>query len=257
MLTLLRLGSATLAGSLASLPSFVYADADCSPIALHSVADYPWNYNWDRKQNFCVDKQSKGTRNLLFIRHGEYQKETKLQSLSQLGQTQAVQLGTFLNKFKDEFRLEEMDMKVYHSTMRRAHETCRIALNQCDFPCNYDVIEEPRIEEGCPMLPDPNYPNYNPPVSIIKVVRNNLNSFFKERIHRSSTDKDSFELYFCHSNVIKFLTLKLLQLPLNAWSRFNIKHCSISWFRITPDGRVSCLTFGDAGFIEYKNCTDD
>ena len=260
MSALLKLGSAVFGGSLTSLSLFKkqsFADADCRPIALHSVPNYSWNYNWDGRQNFQKDGQSKGTRNLLFIRHGQYQKNTLQKSPTQLGGYQAVKLGEFLNKFKDEFDLEEMDVKVYHSSMKRAVETHDIAMKQCEFPCDYKVIVEPRIVEGCPMVPDPPYPNYDVPVDMIKEVRNNLNSFFKDIIHRSNTDKNSFEMYFCHSNVIKFLTLKLLQLPLNAWSRFNIKHCSITWFRIFSDGRVSCLTFGDAGFLEYANCTDD
>merc|ERR1712168_1167823 len=259
MSALLKLGSAVFGGSLTNLSLFKkqsFADADCKPIALHSVPNYNWNYNWDGRQNFGKDGQSKGTRNVLFIRHGQYQKDTQHKSLTQLGRHQAVTLGGFLNKFKEEFDLEEMDVKVYHSSMKRAFETCDIAMNQCDFPCDYDIICEPRIVEGCPIVPDPNYPSYNIPVEYIKEVRNNLNSFFKDTMHRSNKDEDSFEMYFCHSNVIKVLTLKLLQLPLNAWSIFKIKDCSITLFRIFSDGRVFCLTFGDAGFLEYTKCTD-
>ena len=264
MSALLKLGSAFFGGSLTSLSLFKkqsFAEADCQQnlnFQVHQAKTVPWKYNWDKRQDQVINGvKPTGVRNLFFIRHGQYKTLTPFKFLSDLGIEQAVYLGRFLKQFKDTFDLEQMEVKIYTSPMNRAKQTCKIAMEYAKLDEQYVSIEEPRLEEGCPIYPDPPFDGWDPNIADVANKRTELNEFFKEHMHRSSSNKDSFELYFCHGNIIRFLTLKLLQLPLNAWSRFDLHHCSITWFRIFPNGKVSCLTYGDAGFLDVEKCTYD
>jgi len=265
MSALLKLGSAVFGGSLTSLSlfkkqsfaetSFGPPRSPCRPSSsssehpLVTPASESWHWNWDGRQNNpgCYS----GVRNIFFIRHGEYETEARVAQLTDRGVKQARMLGTFLKKFADkEFpNLRDMDVRCYHSGVLRAEQTCSEAMKVCSGLDLKPRLEN-RLAEGWPMYPSPSFEGALPCNQEVVQCRNRLNSFFQERMHRSSCNQDTFELYFCHGNVARFLTLKLLQMPLLAWSRFIIGHCGITWIRIFPDGRVSCLTYGDTGFLD-------
>ena len=281
MSSLLKLGSAVFGSSITSLALFQkqsFANSDCGPPSyfsqcnpppcspppqcppppcnpppprcndLVSPADEPWAWNWDGRQNHPMRQ---GTRNIFFIRDAHHDLEGRITQLTEKGMQQSQMLGRFLAKFATkEFNLCNMDVRCYHSGVLRAEQTCYEAMKA---GLNLNMMMECRLAEGCPMYPNPRFPNYNPCSQDVQTCRNRLNSFVKERMHRSDCDMDTFELYFCHANVARFLTLKLLQMPLSAWSRLLIGHCGITWLKIHPDGRVRCMTFGDTGFFD-KMC---
>lgn len=45
------------------------------------------------------------------------------------------------------------------------------------------------------------------------------------------------------------LHFRALQFPPEAWLRFCLQHCSITWIIIAPSGRVAVHAVGDFGFI--------
>jgi serine/threonine-protein phosphatase PGAM5 len=58
------------------------------------------------------------------------------------------------------------------------------------------------------------------------------------------------EILVCHGNVIRFLVLRALQLPPDAWLRLVVPHASITTVAITCEGDVLLQGLGDAGHIE-------
>lgn len=255
MSSLFKLGAAVFGSSLSLFKKQCHAATDCDlKHPLVTPAEEPWFYDWDGRQNQC--QQAKGVRNIFLIRHGQYQMQAPVKRLTNLGLLQADNLGRFLKKFiPTEFNLKEVDLQVYNSPVVRAEQTRKRAMIQSGL-CNVCAITDNRLAEGCPIWPNPPYANYEVPWEDVNQVRSNLNDWFKEKMHRSASDRDSVELYFCHGNVTRFMTLKLLQMPLMRWSGFVVKHCSITWFKIFPDGRVSCVCMGDAGFLDIDQCTE-
>jgi len=254
MSSLLKLGSAFFGGSLTSLSLFKkqsLAAPDCGH-PLVEMREEPWNYNWDGRHG---QNCGTGVRNIFLIRHGQYQTRAPVMRLTNTGLYQADRLGEFLKKFiPTEFDLNAVDLQVFNSPVIRAEQTMKRAMIKSEI-CNARSVTDNRLAEGCPIMPNPGYEGYEPCWQDVKFMRDNLNDWFRERMHRSSSNRDSVELYFCHGNVTRFLTMKLLQMPLCAWSRFTVKHCSISWFKIFPDGRVSCVTLGDVGFMDLDYWT--
>ncbi len=59
----------------------------------------------------------------------------------------------------------------------------------------------------------------------------------------------------CHANVIRYMVLRALQLPPDAWLRISLKNASVTWVTIRPDGRVSVSCLGDAGHMPVEMLT--
>ena len=58
------------------------------------------------------------------------------------------------------------------------------------------------------------------------------------------------EIFVAHGNVIRWLVLRALQLPTEAWLRIVLPHGSITTIAITPDGDVLLQGLGDTGHID-------
>lgn len=80
---------------------------------------------------------------------------------------------------------------------------------------------------------------------------------FRKYIHRADTSQkdDSYSLLVCHGNVIRYMVCRALQLPPEAWLRFNIHHASITWLVMYPNGRVSVRLYGDCGHMGKNQVT--
>ena len=74
---------------------------------------------------------------------------------------------------------------------------------------------------------------------------------FRKYVHRAMAgDNDNtYEIYVCHGNVIRFFFMSMLQLPPEAWLRLSVANGSITQARIQPDGRVSVSGVGDVGHM--------
>lgn len=64
-----------------------------------------------------------------------------------------------------------------------------------------------------------------------------------------------YEIIVCHANVIRYFLCRALQIPPEAWLRFCIFNCSLTYFTIRPTGSVSCRLVGDIGHLDYDMTT--
>jgi hypothetical protein len=66
----------------------------------------------------------------------------------------------------------------------------------------------------------------------------------------SSCDAEhEFDVVVCHGNVIRYATMRALQLPPEAWLRTATFNCSLTYLVVRPSGSVSLRTFGDVGHL--------
>ena len=216
--------------------------------------DYRWDTNWDGMSSV----RNKGVRHIILIRHGQYVTKTSdpaKKVLTELGRNQAKALGVFLGEFTKS--LDIPLTKIVASTMVRATETCDIACGQ--FITDKNILENidytDLIREGPPILPEPPSSVYKPSDSEIRECQTRLDKGFEKYFSRPLDDGSTLEIYFCHGNVIRYYLCKFLQLPLNAWLRFNIRHCSVTWIKLRGSGRVTCSAYGDAGFMPAEMLT--
>jgi serine/threonine-protein phosphatase PGAM5 len=67
--------------------------------------------------------------------------------------------------------------------------------------------------------------------------------------------RHEFELIVGHGNVIRYFVCRGLQLPPEAWLRFSVFNCSITYMVVSPAGYVSVRSLGDTGHLSYDETT--
>eukprot|EP00088_Acartia_fossae_P069274 TRINITY_DN899_c0_g1_i10.p1 TRINITY_DN899_c0_g1~~TRINITY_DN899_c0_g1_i10.p1 ORF type:complete len:268 (-),score=48.12 TRINITY_DN899_c0_g1_i10:61-864(-) len=204
-----------------------------------------WDYNWDARNpatNPSMDPPSNARRNIILIRHGQYNlegQEDKDRYLTELGLQQAKITGE---------RLAEMALpytSIAVSGMKRAIQTANIVHETLP---NVPLLPQDTIlNEGDPIETEPRgswYPDYEYYVDGARIE-----AAFRKYFHRaeSAQTEDSYEIVVCHANVIRYFLCRALQLPPEAWLRFSLRHASITWLVIRPDGEVNCRGIGESG----------
>ena len=144
-----------------------------------------WDHNWDHRDpkslvrplkadaspdeennyNTKIEKHKPtATRHLILIRHGQYNLAGVTDAdriLTELGRIQAKHTGE---------RLTELKIPIDHvviSTMARAQETGKIILKSLPQLTHLNVENDPLIEEGAPVAPEPAVGHWRPEPSVI------------------------------------------------------------------------------------------
>ncbi|XP_049618891.1 serine/threonine-protein phosphatase PGAM5, mitochondrial isoform X1 [Syngnathus scovelli] len=230
---------------------------------------HAWDVNWDKrepstlsngkkKESATEDPSSeqdngkpKATRNILLIRHSQYNlsgSSDKERFLTPLGREQAELTGQ---------RLSALGLKydvLIHSSMTRATETAHIIskhlpgveLRSCDL-----------LREGAPIEPVPPVTHWKPDAVQYHEDGARIEAAFRRYIHRAEPKQkeDSYEIIVCHANVIRYFVCRALQFPPEGWLRMGLNNGSITWLTIRPSGRVALRTLGDAGFMPPDKLT--
>lgn len=189
---------------------------------------YPeWDENWDGLG------RSGARRHILLVRHGHYD-ET---GLTNLGRLQAEVTGMRIKELME----NGVCVSLVSSSLKRAVETADVIASSVPAaPRSVDAA----LVEGWPVQPIPGQPR---PHMYADGAR--LDKAFHKYFHRGGAIDDEYVVIVCHANVIRYLFLRALQLPPEAWLRLCTMNCSITHLTITPDGLVSARSLGDVGHL--------
>ena len=236
-----------------------------------------WNFNWDYRhydeyqdegkylkntsshessdtesQQVSFRSRPKASRHIILVRHGQYDLDGQTDEerrLTELGSEQAQSTGQ---------RLASLHLPITYmvsSTMTRARETA--GLIQPFLSPDLPVLpNDPILCEGAPFPPEPRISSWKPETNYF-VDGSRIEAAFRKYFHRAEVDQkqDSFEVVVCHANVIRYFVCRALQLPPEAWLRMSLKHGSITWITIRPDGRTSIRALGEAGYMPPNKLT--
>lgn len=232
---------------------------------------HAWDFNWDKrdpsaltngkkKENATEDPSSeqdngkpKATRNILLIRHSQYNlsgNSDKERTLTPLGREQAEYTGK---------RLAELGLKydvLIHSSMARATETANIISKHLSG-LGVELVSCDLLREGAPIEPVPPVTHWKPDAVQYHEDGARIEAAFRRYIHRADPKQkeDSYEIIVCHANVIRYFVCRALQFPPEGWLRMGLNNGSITWLTIRPSGRVALRTLGDAGFMPPDKLT--
>jgi len=226
-----------------------------------------WNYNWDMREPSKTPQQEEvvntedgscskpalptASRHLILIRHGQYNLEGESDEeriLTALGREQARVTGE---------RLAELGLpytSLARSNMARAVETAKIMTELLpDVPV---LPTDSILREGAPIIPEPRVGSWRPD-HYYETDGVRIEAAFRKYFHRAhvSQEKDSYEIIVCHANVIRYFACRALQFPPEAWLRLSLRHASLTWMVIRPDGRVHCRALGEAGHFPPEQLT--
>ncbi|XP_060893315.1 serine/threonine-protein phosphatase PGAM5, mitochondrial isoform X1 [Labrus bergylta] len=232
---------------------------------------HSWDFNWDKrdpsaltngkkKDNAAEDPSSeqdngkpKATRNILLIRHSQYNlsgSNDKERILTPLGREQAELTGQ---------RLAALGLKydvLVHSSMARATETANIISKHLTGP-GVELLRCDLLREGAPIEPVPPVTHWKPDAVQYHEDGARIEAAFRRYIHRADPKQkeDSYEIIVCHANVIRYFVCRALQFPPEGWLRMGLNNGSITWLTIRPSGRVALRTLGDSGFMPPDKLT--
>ena len=222
-----------------------------------------WDFDWDKRSpvekdvnnNVEVgaggDKKVTASRHLILIRHGQYNLDGETDAeryLTDLGRHQASMTGA---------RLAELSLPythILHSNMSRAVETANLISKH--LPHVTMLPSDGILREGSPIRPEPRVGSWRPDHYYFTDGAR-IEAAFRKHFHRAEVTQteDSYEIIVCHANVIRYFVCRALQFPPEAWLRISLKHTSLTWLTIRPDGRVSIRGLGDAGHLKPEMLT--
>ncbi len=155
-------------------------------------------------------------------------------------------------------RLAELNLPLTYlvcSTMSRARETANLIKQH--LPASLVVKPDDAIlAEGAPYPPEPPSSRWRPEDHYFADGAR-IEAAFRHYFHRADPEQetDSHEVIVCHANVIRYFVCRALQLPPEAWLRISLRHASLTWITIRPNGRVSIRTLGDSGHFPPDKIT--
>jgi len=207
-----------------------------------------WDQNWDQREPVADPNNNNlklptASRHLILIRHGQYNLSGTTDSeryLTDLGREQAKLTG---------IRLAELSLPysfMIHSNMTRAIETANIITES--LPKVPVLPADSILREGAPIAPEPKVGSWKPDY-YYEQDGARIEAAFRKYFHRADPqqEKDSYEIIVCHANVIRYFACRALQFPPEAWLRLSLKHASLTWLVVRPDGKVHCRAVGEAG----------
>ncbi|XP_065502327.1 serine/threonine-protein phosphatase PGAM5, mitochondrial isoform X1 [Caloenas nicobarica] len=230
-----------------------------------------WDSNWDRREPLALINlkkkneetgeeelasrldhcKAKATRHIFLIRHSQYNldgRADKDRTLTPLGREQAELTGQ---------RLASLGLKfdqIIHSSMTRATETTEIISKHLP---GVKKISTDLLREGAPIEPDPPVSHWKPEAVQYYEDGARIEAAFRNFIHRADAkqEEDSYEIFVCHANVIRYIVCRALQFPPEGWLRMSLNNGSITHLVIRPNGRVALRTLGDTGFMPPDKIT--
>ncbi|KAM8887210.1 serine/threonine-protein phosphatase PGAM5, mitochondrial isoform 4-T4 [Spinachia spinachia] len=230
---------------------------------------HAWDFNWDKRDPHTMTNgkksntpatedpsseqdtsKPKATRNILLIRHSQYNLSgtiDKERILTPLGREQADFTGK---------RLAALGLKydvLVHSSMARATETANIISKHL---AGVELVSCDLLREGAPIEPVPPVTHWKPD-AVYHEDGARIEAAFRRYIHRADPKQkeDSYEIIVCHANVIRYFVCRALQFPPEGWLRMGLNNGSITWLTIRPSGRVALRTLGDSGFMPPDKLT--
>ncbi|XP_054853097.1 serine/threonine-protein phosphatase PGAM5, mitochondrial isoform X2 [Eublepharis macularius] len=229
-----------------------------------------WDSNWDRREPVALINlkkkneetgeqelssrldhyRAKATRHIFLIRHSQYNldgRSDKDRTLTQLGREQAELTGKRLASLGLKFD------KIVHSSMTRASETTNIISKHLP---GVKKVSTDLLCEGAPIEPNPPISHWKPE-AVYYEDGARIEAAFRNYIHRADIkqEEDSYEIFVCHANVIRYIVCRALQFPPEGWLRMSLNNGSITHLVIRPSGRVALRMLGDTGFMPPEKIT--
>ncbi len=183
------------------------------------------------------------TRTLYLLRHGQHESQGEAEDefgggLTTIGFEQAELTAP---------RFESLPLKVIHcSTLRRAVQTAEV-ISQC-FP-GIPIDRSDSLRECVPT---------RLPTFTGKLAQLGKADFARSKAHadrayekyfRRARNMDRYEVIVCHANLIRYFVCRALQIAPEKWGDMATCNCGITEIVIGSDGRITLVSFNDAGHL--------
>lgn len=133
---------------------------------------------------------------------------------------------------------------VHVSDMTRAKQTANLILEAFPADVRRRLDVDPQLRERIPCAVQPARP-FSASAEDMRIAE----AVFERYFHRPVESGTSVEVIVGHGNMIRYLTMRALQLPPEAWLRTSLPHCSVTTINIRGTGHVSLVGMGSYGHL--------
>ena len=204
--------------------------------------------DWDKEHSSHLLGKNKspasgrGVRSIVLVRHGQYYFDTG--ELTDLGVRQAKASSERVASLCKGLALASEPTSLVVSSATRAMQTSQ--------PFTHTLRLKPEVDDQLrECWPCVAYDRDNTrPTSDVQRGHHQAEAAFRRVFRRpESAANNETVVVVAHANVIRYWTLRALQLPPEAWTNLSIPHCSITHIRVSASGNVNVRCVGDSGFL--------
>ncbi len=178
-----------------------------------------------------------GTRNLVFLRHGQYDAESRGE-LTALGREQARLSARYLEGLRFDL--------IWSSTLPRAKETAQIVAGHLG---GMRVRHTGLLREGLYTQVE----GYEVPASERREDCARADAAYAKIVRPSRRERT--ELVVCHGNLIRYLMCRALHTPVAKWVRMTTSHCGLTRVIVRDTGAVRVVSYNETSHLPMKLVT--
>ena len=162
-------------------------------------------------------------------------------SLTKLGHYQSVCAAK---------RLAEYPISAIHSSsLDRAKET---ALSIVEKFSGIEIRSHHLLKEGLPYVPNSIIKERRLDKQAIKLDKERMDKAYKAFFNGTKEEGDKHVALICHGNIIRYFICKALNVPVEAWTKFEIFECSITIVKVKPNNLCIVQSFAEIGHIPIQ-----
>jgi len=228
-----------------------------------------WCDNWDRRTTYKpVSANIK--RKLIFIRHGKFSNEDNGFGIKNALTGEGVaEIENATHRLIDMIEENNYNVRIVQCSSSLEAVESRIIVeeifkirninftNGITYPACKEClpnIKEPLSTNSHKGVPKPSLKNVYESAAIAESV---FRETFSRPLDKNNVPENVLDIYIGHSNLHRWLMLRAMQLPLEAYLRFSNGFGSFNEFTIYSDGNVVCDTIGEVSHVfEGKSHVD-
>ena len=218
-----------------------------------------WYDDWDRRSTYKAVPDTQ-KRKLIFVRHGKFSnKDNEFMIKNTLTGEGVAEIENATHRLVEIIKAKNYNVRIVQCSssleavesrviVEKVLQMKDISFTKClTYPPSNECL--PNIKE--PLLassgvPKPSLQNVYESAAIAESVFRD--TFFRP-LYKSNLQENVLDIYIGHSNLHRWLMLRALQLPLEAYLRFSNSFGSFNEFTIYSDGNVVCDTVGEVSHI--------
>lgn len=209
-----------------------------------------WDYNWDK-----LKETTDASRTLIFVCNTKGGRTGKLspEEISSIEEVADYLLAQTMEEPNP--RLDSLTSDTSKSSIETAERLYQRLSSQFQLRRSRSDL----LNKGYPITPEPNLQEESSVSDTIMFQKSlGVEAAFRHFFYRLSTGSsvNTREVYVCHSKMVQYFLMRVLQMPAQCYCRYNLSPLSLTVFKIQPNGTCFCQTAGERVYYRPESCGD-
>ena len=226
----------------------------------------PWNHRWQGNR-FPTNDQY-----IIFVGPGENDFEYGEGSLTELGEKQAEICGAYMQKFFTDHvaKFVNPEFSIHYANDKHCKNTAKIfkkSLKLCSNMCAIKSLSAVPSHSATPTITTIVRSKFayvdkvKDNVRLLATPKISADDYFINELSKPNLEKTvKVRFVICNADLIRYLMMRLMQLPVDSCFRFSYKNCGLTMIKISAVPLYQTNTcqlsfFNDTGFLDVNDVT--